>query len=158
METLQQSLVRFYASFITNRTNDSQLNSYLVKKMLKNKSVQKIIIDSMCKLDPIINEEIISVFNPKNSNSQRKIMKKSKLLSLADDIKDVMKNYEFIQGKISNMKDIVENLDFSYENIMQIPEESELNPSPGAAYSFLSAIHNEKKTTNDEINEISQQV
>ena len=67
------------------------------------KIVQKIVIKAMCKLEPIINEEIILLKTPSKSPKSSNIAQKSKLLLLSQDAKNLMNNFENIQGKISSM-------------------------------------------------------
>ena len=110
MENLQHGLVSFLASFISSRITQTELTESLIRKMLKLKPVQKIIIDSMIKLEPIINNEILAINNLKTTPSQRSIQRKSKLLMLADEVKSVMNNYEYIQGQLSSMKTIVDEI------------------------------------------------
>ena len=93
----------------------------------------------MIKLEPIINNEILAINNLKTTPSQRSIQRKSKLLMLADEVKSVMNNYEYIQGQLSSMKTIVENLDLTLDT-PQNSKNAEIDPSPGLAFSYLSTI------------------
>lgn len=158
MEVLQQSLVSFLSSFMLAKTENIQIKEFLVRKMLRMKSVQKIIIESMCKLEPIINQEILSIDGLKTSSSTRNIVKRPKLLTLAEDIKNVMENYEDIQGKVTDMKNMVENIDLSVEISPEDPDFYTKNTSPGAAFSFLSSVDGYKPITNKEIEEISEEL
>jgi hypothetical protein len=157
MENLQHGLVSFLASFISSRITQTELTESLIRKMLKLKPVQKIIIDSMIKLEPIINNEILAINNLKTTPSQRSIQRKSKLLMLADEVKSVMNNYEYIQGQLSSMKTIVENLDLTLDT-PQNSKNAEIDPSPGLAFSYLSTIDKIKPINNQEIHDISDDI
>ena len=154
MESLHQNLLRFFISFIASRTTESSSSPSLIKKIMQMKPVQKIIIDSMCKIDPIINQEILASTNYRLSQQQRFVLKKSKLLTLADDVKIMMENYEDIQIKVSSVRDIVDSLDLAIESYPS-PEESSKTPVAGAAYSFLSEAIGVRQITDEEIEEIS---
>lgn len=158
MEVLQQSLVSFLSSFMLAKTENIQIKDFLVRKMLRMRSVQKIIIESMCKLEPIINQEILSIDGLKVPSSTRNIVKRPKLLTLAEEIKNVMENYEYIQGKVTDMKNMVENIDLSVEISPEDPDFYTKNTSPGAAFSFLSSVDEYKPITNKEIEEISEEL
>ena len=118
------------------------------------KIVQKIVIKAMCKLEPIINEEIILLKTPSKSPKSSNIAQKSKLLLLSQDAKNLMNNFENIQGKISSMLNIVDSIDFNVDHsptIQEIPPEP-----PRELVSFLSSLIKKKRITDDEIEEISE--
>ena len=156
MENLQKSLISFFVSFISSHNSDSFLTEQLIKKMLKLKSVQKIIIKTMCKLEPIINEEMLILKSPKSQKSSNPLMRKSKLLLLSQDVKNLMNNYENIQGKISSMLNIVDSIDFHVDHTPSI-QEHKIDP-PRELVVFLSSILRKKRITNQEIEEISEEV
>lgn len=154
MEQLHSALVGFFVEFIASRSTNGRANSKLINAMMKMKPVQKIIIKCMCKLEPIINDQIISLNYPRSAKSSTQIAKQSKLLLIAQDVKNMMKNYDHIQGKISNMLNIVESIDFNIDNIL--PVKGQLSDEPNELVTFLSSIVHKKRITNDEIEEISE--
>ena len=154
MESLHESLLRFFISFIASRTTESNISPLLIKKIMRMKSVQKIIIDSMCQIDPIINQEILTFTNSKLAHQQRFVLKKSKLLTLAEEVKNVMENYEDIQIRVSSVRDIVNSLDLAIESYPTMEESSKI-PVSGAAYNFLSQTIGANRVTDEEIDEIS---
>ena len=116
------------------------------------KSVQSIIIKTLCKLEPIINDEVLMLKSSRSPKSSTTIARKSKLLLLSQDVKNLMNNYETIQGKLSSMMHIVDSFDFSVE---QEPKtEGGSNESPSELENFLLSIVKKKATTTDEIYEI----
>jgi hypothetical protein len=154
MEVMQKGLIGFMASFIINCVPQKEITHQLVQKMLKMKSVQKIITDTLCQLEPIISQEVLILNNIKPSSNSRLVNKKNKLLILADDIKNVMSNYEYIQFQVSSMLNIVDTLDNSLEPYPSLTE-STTDPSPGAAFSYLSSTSIKKPISDQEINDIS---
>ncbi|OMJ76164.1 hypothetical protein SteCoe_24498 [Stentor coeruleus] len=154
MEQLHLAFLRFFVEFITSHSTNGKANNKLVDAMMKMKPVQKIIIKCMCKLEPIINDQIISLNYPRSAKSSTLIAKQSKLLIISQDVKNMMKNYDNIQGKISNMLNIVESIDFNIDNI--VPVKGQLSDEPNELVTFLSSIVHKKRITNDEIEEISE--
>lgn len=151
MENFQIGFVSFIAAYISSQSDNPKTKELLVRKMMKMKSVQKIILDSMSQLSALIYQEILSIENIRSS-SHKIIPKNSKLLTLAEEVKNIMNNYVFIQGKVSDMREIINNFD----NHIEVPQENkEMNELMTSAYSFLSGIPPIQQITNAEIEEIS---
>jgi hypothetical protein len=156
MENLQKGLVNFFVSFISSHGSDTVHNDQLIKKMMTMKSVQSIIVKTMGKLEPIINEEIVGIKNSsKSSKSQSAIAHKSKLLVLAQDVQHLMNNYKSIQGKISGMLSIVDSIDF---NVEHKPIENTQKESPRKLVEFLSSLTRKKNMSDYEFDEISDEI
>ncbi|OMJ91816.1 hypothetical protein SteCoe_5604 [Stentor coeruleus] len=155
MEQLHKALIGFFVEFIASHNTNEGIHQKLISTIMKKKYVQKIIIKCMCKLEPIINDQIIVLNNPKSRKSSSQLAKQSKLLTLAQDIKNVMSNYDHIQGKISNMLDIVESIDFNVDHVS--PTKDQSPDKPNALVTFLSSLVHNKRITNDEIEEISEE-
>jgi len=110
MENIQIGFISFIASFISSQSENPKTRELLVRKMMKMKSVQKIILESMSQLSALIYQEILSIEKIRSSSHQI-VPKNSKLLTLAEDIKNIMNNYVFIQGKVSDMRDIINSFE-----------------------------------------------
>jgi hypothetical protein len=109
----------------------------------------------MSQLSSIIYQEILSIENIKTTTYFKIPPKNSKLLTLAEDVKNIMNNYIFIQSKVSDMREIIDNFD---EHI-ELPDESiSSDPLFTSAYHFLSAIPPNQVMTNNEIEEISNEL
>lgn len=152
---MQKGLVGFFVSFISSHVPDKSFANLLVKKMMRMKPVQAIIIKTMCKLEPIINEEIIHIQTNKSPKSSNSLGRTSKLINLSRDVKNLMNNFENIQGKISGMLNIVDSIDFTVD---QAPAVIVKDQEPSELEIFLSAIVKKKRITNDEIDEIRDDV
>lgn len=155
MEQLHKALIRFFVEFIASHNTNELIHQKLISTIMKKKYVQKIIIKCMCKLEPIINDQIITLNSPQSKKSSSQLAKQSKLLILAQDVKNVMSNYDNIQGKITNMLDIVESIDFTVDHVS--PTKDQSPDKPNALVTFLSSLVHNKRITNDEIEEISEE-
>ena len=152
MENLHKGLIGFFASFISSQVSDPSLTSQLVSRMLRMKSVQRIIIKTLFKLEPIITSEVLTLKSSGSPKSSTSVARNSKLLLLSQDVKHLMNNYESIQGKLSSMMDIVDSLDYSVEHAPRTGGGK--NEPPSELENFLLSIVKKKATTTDEIYEI----
>lgn len=151
MENIQIGFISFIASYISSQSENPKTRELLVRKMMRMKSVQKIILESMSQLSALIYQEILSIEKIRSSSHQI-VPKNSKLLTLAEDIKNIMNNYVFIQGKVSDMREIINSFE---EHIDPPQDNAEFKEFSTSAYSFLSGIPPSQLITNADIEEIS---
>ena len=111
MESYSKGFITFLVSFISSHSENPKTSDALVKRMMRMKNVQKIIIDTMSQLSSIIYQEILSIENIKTTTYYKIPPKNSKLLNLAEDVKNILNNYIFIQSKVSDMRQIIDNFD-----------------------------------------------
>ena len=155
MENYSKAFITFLVSYISSHSDNPKTSEALVKRMMRMKNVQKIIIDTMSQLSSIIYQEILSIENIKTTTFYKIPPKNSKLLTLAEDVKNILNNYIFIQSKVSDMREIIDNFD---EHIDISDESKQLDPLYTSAYHFLNAIPPNQVISNDEIEEISNEL
>ena len=155
MESYSKGFITFLVSFISSHSENPKTSDALVKRMMRMKNVQKIIIDTMSQLSSIIYQEILSIENIKTTTYYKIPPKNSKLLNLAEDVKNILNNYIFIQSKVSDMRQIIDNFD---EHIEISDESKQLDPLFTSAYHFLNAIPPNQVISNDDIEEISNEL
>lgn len=128
MEELPKHLLSLFVSFMKTKSGDLPENEKLIRKMLGMKKVQSIIIDTMCKLEPIINDQVIAIKNQSPSKLGSNA-RESRLLILSRDIQHQMENYVNLQEGLSNVISIVESINFNFEKLPVEPlKESEEKP------------------------------
>lgn len=155
MESYSKGFISFIVSYISSHSEIPKISEALVKRMMRMKNVQKIIIDAMSQLSSLIYQEILALENIKPTTYYKIPPKNSKLLTLAEDVKNILNNYIFIQSKVSDMREIIDNFD----QHLEVPDESK-PPDPlfTSAYHFLNTIPPNQVSTNDEIEEISNEL
>lgn len=155
MEPLQKDLLKFFISYIGSLHEEPELPDKLVRRMMKVKKVQQIIIDCMCRLEPIVTKEISKTrFSTSNSTITVKI-NESRLIKLSKDVKHLMTNYESIQSKLGSVKSIVNSLDTSLVSTTEIEKINPEKTTQSYLETFLSSISKKQITTGEEIEEIS---
>ena len=155
MENLKKNLINFFASFISSHIPEEDEKQGFVRKILKLKAVQEIVISCMCQLDPIINQELVYYKYPSSAYSLSAKRNQSRLLILASDIKNLMNNFENIQNQITSMEKIVNNLDTGLQDSFLPEEKGAIEIVPGPLMLFLSSISKKPLMNIEEIEEIS---
>ena len=155
MEGYSKGFISFIVSYISSHSESPKVSEALVKRMMRMKNVQKIIIEAMSQLSSLIYQEILSLENIKTTTYYKIPPKNSKLLTIAEDVKNILNNYIFIQSKVSDMRQIID----SFDQHLELPDESK-PPDPlfTSAYHFLSALPPSQAASNDEIEEISKEL
>ena len=155
MEELPKHLLSLFVSFMKTKSGDLPENEKLIRKMLGMKKVQSIIIDTMCKLEPIINDQVIAIKNQSPSKLGSNA-RESRLLILSRDIQHQMENYVNLQEGLSNVISIVESMNFSFEKLPVEPiKESEEKPE---LVKFLEGLAGKPRQNSMEFEDISADV
>ncbi|OMJ88956.1 hypothetical protein SteCoe_8963 [Stentor coeruleus] len=155
MESFQKDLLKFFVSYIGSLYEEPELPDKLVRRMMKVKKVQQIIIDCMCRLEPIVAKEISkSRYSALGSSISVKV-NESRLIKLSKDVKHLMNNYENIQSKLGSVNNIVNSLDTSLIVTTDIEESDQEKTTESSLVTFLSSIAKKQITTNEEIEEYS---
>ena len=108
MNAIQTDLLKFFINFIQNAVPDDETSNYLVKRMMKDKQVQEILVECLFRLEPILTTEL-SLIKTKTKPSLALMRKESRLLVLAQDIKNLMKNFDSIKSAIGSLSKTVQN-------------------------------------------------
>lgn len=154
MNNLHRELLMFFINFISNST-ESEISDVLIRRMMKDKTVQQIIIECLVKLEPILTNKILQI----NSTAQQKLMKRDvkepKLIVLAKEIQNLMNNFELIKGSLASVYTLVEDIEHNliHKNIERKPVH-EVNQTK--LVNFLSELSEKKNLPNFEIEEISK--
>ena len=156
MNAIQNDLLKFFINFIQNSKHDEETSNYLVKKMMKNKSVQEIIADCLFRLEPVLTTELTLIKNNKKP-APTPIQKESRLLLLAQDIKNLMNNFESIKSAIGSISKTVNRFgNFLNQNTLTSFTSSQSFDSPLVQY--LYSMSTEKSITyNEEFQEFTEE-
>lgn len=152
MEELPKNLISFFLSFIKSHTDSLADKEKLIRRMMSMKNVQSIIIETMFKLEPIINDQVISIKNQTPFKSLNSKSRESHLLTLSRDIKQQMENFANIQESLSNVLNLVDNINLNVEMLPAEPLKSYEEPE---LVTFLSTMAGKPQIADFEIDDIA---
>ena len=152
MEELPKNLISFFVSFIKSHTDTLADKEKLIRKMMTMRNVQSIIIETMFRLEPIINEQVIGIKSQTPSKNANNKSRESHLLTLSRDIKQQMENFANIQESLSNVLNLVESINLNVEELPAQPTKTFEAPE---LVNFLSTMAGKPKISNFEIESIS---
>ncbi|OMJ85648.1 hypothetical protein SteCoe_12999 [Stentor coeruleus] len=155
MEPLQKDLLKFFVSYIGSFYEEPDLPDKLIRRMMKVKNVQRIIIDCMCRLEPIVTKEISKTKIAESASLKTVKINESRLLKISKDAKHLMNNYENIQSKLGSVKSIINSLDTSLLSTTDIEKTNQEKTTQSYLVTFLSSIPKKQITTGEEIDDIS---
>ena len=158
MESLKKNLLMFFIEYISNQLPDPENKKTVVPIMLRMKRVQQAIFDCMCEIETIITQELPLIKFNKYQKSLTKQSRQPGLLILANDIKNIMNNFENIQSQLTSMERIVNSLDEDLDKTELAGELIISEPVPGKLMTFLASISKKNTLTSSEIEEISHDV
>lgn len=110
-----KDLTVFFLKFVEAHVSGNGFPNAIVKKIIKKKVVQEVIVDCICKLEPIINKKLILLTKPVQNPQKMLEFSQSKLQLLSKDAKNLINNYSVIQDQLTNMKTTVNTLVTEYE-------------------------------------------
>lgn len=155
MEELPKNLISFFVSFIKSHTDTLADKEKLIRKMMTMRNVQSIIIETMFRLEPIINEQVIGIKSQTSSKLSNNKSRESHLLTLSRDIKQQMENFANIQESLSNVLNLVESINLNVEELPAQPAKTFEAPE---LVNFLSTMAGKPKISNFEIESISDDI
>ena len=155
MNAIQTDLLKFFINFIQNAEPDDDTATYLVKRMMKDKQVQEILVECLFRLEPFLTTEL-SLIRTKTKPSLALMRKESRLLVLAQDIKNLMKNFDSIKSAIGSISKTVQNFGTILNQTPSIAlAYSQSSDSPLVKY--LSSISGGKSVNNEEFEDFSKE-
>lgn len=140
MDELKEEIMDFFVSFFLKKEealgDQNKTKRKLAKHMLKMKPVQKVILNSIVQLYPIITEEVIKerfgFYNPKDQELKALTDKSASLAkdfssSATRDGKKILGVYKNITEKLSVVKDVIS--EFVKHDLLSKDEDISQNPS-----------------------------
>jgi small nuclear ribonucleoprotein (snRNP)-like protein len=156
MSSIQTELLRFFISFISKSATDVETSNLLIRKMLRNRKVQEIIVDCLFKLEPILGYELAALRSPEFKKNLALKKKESQLHVLAKDIKELMTNFESIKINLGSLSEKVEDFSIHLDQKPIINKES-LQPSETPLVQFLSSLSTAELINNDEFEDFPRE-
>lgn len=157
MNKIETSLLKFLVTFIKRYSDEYCTDHNLVEKMIKNKRVQKLIIDCIYKLEPILAGEVLK-------GKQKNIMPKpsqpsqdSHLNILSRDVKMLMSNFDSIKEKLSSVKHLVTSIDSSLNQKHSISSDQVSPEENPILESFLKKMSQKRKLFDYEFQDFSNE-
>lgn len=155
MNNIQRELLQFFITFINQSSLDTETSNILVRRMMKDKAVQELIINCLLELEPIL---ILNLSQMKSTSSRKYLkhnVKEPKLQILAKEIKNLMNNFDLIKGSLASVSELVDNLENSFLH-KQSEQKPKFQVNQTTLVKFLSDLSEKKNLPDFEIEEISK--
>ena len=157
MNKVESSLLKFFVKFAKNYSEGFDKDEALVEKMIRNKAVQKLVIDCIYKLEPILAGEILNSKRKKTPVKQYAQPQESRLTLLAKEIQNLMLNFDSIKQKLSSVKQIVNSIDSHLTKKFSISEDLVQSEENFKLENFLKKFSQKRKMLDHEFQDFTNE-